>query len=95
MNFSFNCAHDMIDLEGSLMYQLAAAFSRAMMKDLVRVVSSLLNDAIAASYNIRNFRGLDSPYYFGRGVALYWVGHGASYKLSARGHLMSMLPCLG
>jgi hypothetical protein len=54
-NFSFSCAHDMIDLRGSLAYQLAATFSGDMMKDLARVVSSLLNDAIAASYDIKNF----------------------------------------
>jgi hypothetical protein len=61
----------------------------------VRVVSSPSNDAITASYNIKNFLGSDSPYYFGGGATLYWVGHGASCKLSARVNLMSMLPCLG
>jgi hypothetical protein len=65
------------------------------MNDLVGVVLSLLNEAIAASYDIKNFSGLDSPLYFGGGANLYWVGHGASYKLSARGHLVLMLPCLG
>jgi hypothetical protein len=60
-NFSFNCAHDVIDLKGSLVYQLAPAFSGDMMKDLVRVVSSPLNEAIVASYDIKNFQGSDSP----------------------------------
>jgi hypothetical protein len=62
-----------------------------MMNDLARVVSSPPNKAIAASYDIRNFRGSDSPKYFGGGATLYWVGHGASCKLSARGHLGLML----
>jgi hypothetical protein len=38
-----------MDLDGSLAYQLAAAFSRDMMNDLVRVVSSPPDEAIAAS----------------------------------------------
>jgi hypothetical protein len=54
-NFSFNYAHDVIDLRASLAYQLADAFSIDMMKDLMRVFSSPLNDAIAASYDIKNF----------------------------------------
>jgi hypothetical protein len=33
-NFSFNYAHDVIDLGGSLTYQLVAAFLSDMMKDL-------------------------------------------------------------
>jgi hypothetical protein len=56
-NFSFNYAHDVIDLEGSLAYQLAAAFLSDMMKHLVRVVSSPPNEAIAASYDIKKFWG--------------------------------------
>jgi hypothetical protein len=60
-NFSFNYAHDVIDLKGSLAYQLAAAFSSDMMMDLARVVSTPPNDAITASYNIKNFLGLDTP----------------------------------
>jgi hypothetical protein len=38
-----------MDLDDSLAYQLAAAFSRDMMNDLVRVVSSPPDEAIAAS----------------------------------------------
>jgi hypothetical protein len=38
-----------IDLNGSLVYQLAVAFSSDIMNDLVRVVSSPPNKAIAAS----------------------------------------------
>jgi hypothetical protein len=38
-----------MDLGGSLANQLAAVFSSDMINDLVRVVSSLLNEAIAAS----------------------------------------------
>jgi hypothetical protein len=79
-----------IDLKGSLAYQLAAAFSSDIMNDLMRVVLSPPNEAIAASYDIKNFWGSDSPYYFGGVVALYWADHGASCKLSARGHLVSM-----
>jgi hypothetical protein len=41
--------HDVMDLGGNLTYQLAIAFSRDMMNDLVRVVSSSLDKAIAAS----------------------------------------------
>jgi hypothetical protein len=44
-----------IDLEGSLTYQLAAAFFSDIMNDLARVVSSPPNEAIAASYHIKNF----------------------------------------
>jgi hypothetical protein len=44
-----SCAHGVIDLGGSHAYQLAAVFSSDMMNDLVRVVSSPLNEAIAAS----------------------------------------------
>jgi hypothetical protein len=61
MNFSFNCAHDMIDLGGSLAYHLAAAFSSVVMKDLARVVLSPSNDVITASHDIKNFLGLDFP----------------------------------
>jgi hypothetical protein len=38
-----------IDLGGSLAYQLATAFSSDMMNDLARVVSAPPNEAIAAS----------------------------------------------
>jgi hypothetical protein len=37
-----------MDLSGSLTYQLATAFSRDIMNDLVRVVSSPPDEAIAA-----------------------------------------------
>jgi hypothetical protein len=43
---------------------------------------------------MRNFRGSDSPQYFGGGTALYSGGHGASCKMSAKGHLLSTLPCV-
>jgi hypothetical protein len=56
-----NCAHDVIDLKGSLTYQLAATFLSDIMNDLVRVVSSPPNEVIAASYDIKNFRGSGSP----------------------------------
>jgi hypothetical protein len=59
--FSFSCAHDMIDLGGSLAYQFATALSSEMMNDFARVVSSPPQDPIAASYDMRNFRGSDSP----------------------------------
>jgi hypothetical protein len=49
-----------MDLGGSLTYQLAATFSRDMMNNLARVVSSPLDEAIAASKERRNFRGSDS-----------------------------------
>jgi hypothetical protein len=42
-------AHDVMDLGGSLANQLAAVFSSDMINDLVRVVSSPPNEAIAAS----------------------------------------------
>jgi hypothetical protein len=42
-------AHDAMDLSGSLVYQLVAIFSSDVMNDLVRVVSSPPNKAIAAS----------------------------------------------
>jgi hypothetical protein len=42
-------AHDVMDLGGSLTYQLAAAFSSDMMNDLVRVVSSPHDESITAS----------------------------------------------
>jgi hypothetical protein len=48
-NFSLSCAHDAMDLGGSLAYQLAAAFMRDMMNDLARVVSSPPDKAIVAS----------------------------------------------
>jgi hypothetical protein len=51
----------MIDLGGSLAYQFTAAFSSDIMNDFARVVSSLPNEAIAASYDIMNFWGSDSP----------------------------------
>jgi hypothetical protein len=38
-----------MDLDGSLAYRLVAVFSRDMMNDLVRVVSSHPDEAIAAS----------------------------------------------
>jgi hypothetical protein len=65
------CAHDVIDLGGSLAYQLAAVFLSDMINDLVRVVSSPPNEAIAASQDMRNFCGSDSPKNFGGGAALY------------------------
>jgi hypothetical protein len=49
MNFSFNCVQDAMDLGGSLAYQLATAFLRDMMNDLVSIVSSPPDEAIAAS----------------------------------------------
>jgi hypothetical protein len=51
----------MIDLGGSLTYQLAAAFLSDMMNDMAMVVSSPSNEAIAALDDIRNFWGSDSP----------------------------------
>jgi hypothetical protein len=42
-------ALDVMDLGGNLVYQFATAFSSDMMNDLVRVVSSPPNEAIAAS----------------------------------------------
>jgi hypothetical protein len=49
MNFSLSCAHDAMDLGGSLAYQLAVAFLSYMMNDLARVILSSPNEAIAAS----------------------------------------------
>jgi hypothetical protein len=65
-----------IDLKGILTYQLPATFYSDKLNDLPRVVSSPLNEAIAATYNIKNFQGLDCPQYFGGGAILYWAGHG-------------------
>jgi hypothetical protein len=48
-NFYLSCAHDAMHLSGSLAYQMTAAFSRDMMNDLARVVSSPLDEAIMAS----------------------------------------------
>jgi hypothetical protein len=42
-------AHDAMDLGINLAYQLVVAFLRDMMNDLVRVISSPLDEAIAAS----------------------------------------------
>jgi hypothetical protein len=42
-------AHDVMDLGGSLAYQLAALLSRDIMNDLARVVVSPLDEAIAIS----------------------------------------------
>jgi hypothetical protein len=50
-----------MDLDGSIAYQLAATFSSDMMNDLARVVSSPLKKVIAASQDMRNFHGSDSP----------------------------------
>jgi hypothetical protein len=61
-----------------------------MMNDLVRVVSSPPHEAISTSEDIKNFRMND----FSRGATLYCVGHDASCRLSARGHLLSVLLCL-
>jgi hypothetical protein len=44
-----SCAHDVMDLGGNLVYQLVVAFSRDMMNDLARVVTSPLDEAIATS----------------------------------------------
>jgi hypothetical protein len=60
MNFSFNCAHDVIDLEGSLTDQLAAAFLSDMMNDLARIVSSPPNEVISTLYDIKDFWVSDS-----------------------------------
>jgi hypothetical protein len=48
-NFSLSSAHDVMDLGGSLAYQLAAPLSRDIMNDLARVVVSPLDEAIAVS----------------------------------------------
>jgi hypothetical protein len=48
-NFSLSCAHDVMDLGGSLVYQLVAVLSSDMINDLARVITSPLNEAIAAS----------------------------------------------
>jgi hypothetical protein len=50
-----------MDLSGSLAYQLVAAFSRDMINDLVRIVSSPPDEAITASLDIWNFCGSNSP----------------------------------
>jgi hypothetical protein len=46
---SLGCAHDAMDLGDSLTYQLAVAFSRDIMNDLARVVSSPPDEAITTS----------------------------------------------
>jgi hypothetical protein len=48
-NFSLSYAHDAMDIGSSLSYQLATAFSRDMMNDSARVISSPPDEAIAAS----------------------------------------------
>jgi hypothetical protein len=48
-NFSLSYAQDALYLGGNLAYQLAAAFSRDMMNDLARVVSSPPDKAIMTS----------------------------------------------
>jgi hypothetical protein len=44
-----SCAHDVMDLDGSLAYQLAVVFLSDVMNDLARVVSSAPNESIIAS----------------------------------------------
>jgi hypothetical protein len=48
-NFFFQLPQDVMDLGCSLAYQLAAAFLSDIVNDLARVVSSPLDEAIAAS----------------------------------------------
>jgi hypothetical protein len=48
-NLSFSCPQDVMDLSCNFAYQLVAAFSRDMMNDFVRVVSSPPAEAIEAS----------------------------------------------
>jgi hypothetical protein len=48
-NFSFSCYHEYIHFGGSLEYQFATTTSRNMIRDLARVASSLLVEAMAAS----------------------------------------------
>jgi hypothetical protein len=48
-NFSFNWPQDVIDLGYDRVYQFAATLSSDMMNDLVRVVSSPPDKAIATS----------------------------------------------
>jgi hypothetical protein len=47
-NFSFNCCQEYMHFGGSLEYQFAAASSRKMIRDLARVASSPLTEAMAA-----------------------------------------------
>jgi hypothetical protein len=47
-----------MDLGCSVMYQLATAFSRDMMNDLARVVSSPSTEAITISQHMTNLREL-------------------------------------
>jgi hypothetical protein len=44
-----SCANDVMDLGGSLVYQLVAVLSSDMINDLARVITSPPNEAIAAS----------------------------------------------
>jgi hypothetical protein len=44
---------------------------------------------------MRNLCGSKSLKYFDRGAALYWGGQGASCRMSASGHMLSMVPCSG
>jgi hypothetical protein len=50
-----------MDLSGSLAYQLVVAFSNDMINDLVRVVSSPPNETIATSQDMINFHRSNSP----------------------------------
>jgi hypothetical protein len=53
----------------NLEYQFAAASSKEMMRNLVRVAFSPPAGAMAASYHMRNLRGSVLPWYLGGGEA--------------------------
>jgi hypothetical protein len=57
-------------LGGSLEYQFAAASTREMIRDFVRVASSPPAEAMVASYHMRNLPRSVLPRYFGGGTAL-------------------------
>jgi hypothetical protein len=48
-NFSFKCSKEYMHPGGSLEYQFVVAYFKEMVKDLVRVASSPLAEAMAAS----------------------------------------------
>jgi hypothetical protein len=82
-----------MNLGYNLAYQFTAMPSSDMMNDLARIISLSPNEAIAGSLQIGNLRGYESLKYFGGGATLYLGSHGASCKLSANRHLLSMVPC--
>jgi hypothetical protein len=77
-----------MDLDDSLAYQLAATFSRDMMNDLARVVSSppVRHHGLIRHEEL-SWVGLSIVLGYDGGTVLYCGGHGANCRLSAKGLL--------